>query len=354
MPTSPTARTETPAGTRLETLADVRNRYEFTGPHATVIVPVPVPGTVGDDFVLRWNATKGDLHRLGASERAVDHMDALVASTERRGHSLLLTANDDSAAACWLGDDIDPSMTVGSLPALVPAIRQVLTASSPTVAASVDRIGADVYSVDAFDITSVATVDGDDEQIHKAASGGGSGGWSQNRHQRHSEVLWERNAALVVAEIESQVARLGADAILLTGDDRAVRLVEGDLASEPVEAVVRHQAGGRHEPGTVERLLRASLEERRERAAAVVADELAKLREELGQHDRAIDGSIHVLEAIGENRVGILFVDIVEGRRDAHVDAIVRTALDHGAHLVVGVDFGVHDGIAALLRVPYE
>ena len=219
---------------------------------------------------------------------------------------------------------------------------------------AVDRIGADIYSVDSLDITSVATIDGEDEQIHKSASGGESGGWSQKRHQRHSEVLWERNAALVAAEIQSQVADLGADAIMLTGDDRAVRLVESDLIHERVDAIARHQAGGRHEPGTVERLLRASLDERRDRAAAAVAADLAKLREELGQHDLAIDGSIHVLEAIAENRVGTLFVDIVEGRRDEHVDAIVRTALDHGAQVVVGDDFGVRDGIAALLRVPYE
>jgi hypothetical protein len=350
MPRSTKTFSETPADTRLETITDVRSRYELAGPHVTVIVRVPTPGTVGDNFDLRWKATKADLHHLGASQNAVEQMDALVVSTERRGHPLLLTANDDSATACWLGFDIEPSMTVGSLPALVPAIRQVTTASCPTVAASVDRIGADVYSVDAFDIGLVATVDGEDEQIHKATSGG----WSQKNHQRHSEVLWERNAALVAAEIESQVTRLGADAILLTGDDRAARLVHSDLSQDSVDAVARRQAGGRHEPETVERLRQAVLDERRERTAALIAAELASLREELAQQDRAIDGSIHVLEAIAENRVGTLFVDIVEGRRDTHVDAIVRSALNHGAHMVVGPDLAVRDGLAALLRIPYE
>lgn len=334
-------------------MADVRDRYELAGPHVTAIVPVPKPGTVGDDFDLRWKATKADLRHRGASPQAIDQMDALVASTARRGRPLLVTANDDSATACWLGFDIEPSMTVGTLPALVPAIQQLMTASAPTIAAAVDRIGADIYSVDAFDITLHSSVDGEDDQIHKSASGGGSGGWSQNRHQRHSEVLWERNAALVAAEIDAQVTRLGADAIVITGDDRAVRLVEADVSHEPVEAVAHRQAGGRHEPATVDRLRRAALEERRERASATVADELARLREELGQRDRALDGSIHVVEAIAENRVGTLFVDMEEGRRDAQVDAIVRAALAHGAQLVVGDDFAVHDGIAALLRVPY-
>lgn len=352
--TTPTTKPTTVAvHTRLTTMTDVRNRYELPGPHVTVIVPVPIPGAIGDDFDLRWKATKNDLHRLGASERAVGHMNTIVASTERRGHPLLLTANEDSAVACWLGFDIDPVATVSSLPALVPAIRQLTTESSSTVAAAVDRIGGDVYSVDAFDITHVATIDGEDEQIHKAASGGGSGGWSQQRHQRHSEVLWERNAALVAAEIKAQVTSIDADAILLTGDDRAVSLVETDVLHERVEAVVHRQVGGRHEPGTVERLRTAVVEERRERMAAAIASDVQRLREELGQHDRAIDGSIQMVEAIAENRVGTLFIDAVEGCREDSVDAIVRAALAHGARVVVGSDLAVRDGIAALLRIPY-
>ena len=353
MATSRTTPT-TVAASALARLTDVRSRYELSGPHTTVVVPVPLPGTVGDDFDLRWKATKADLRHLGASESAIDHMDAIVASTARRGHSLLLTANDDSAASCWLSLEVEPVMTVGALPALIPVVWQLTTMTALTIAAAVDRIGGDIYSVDAFDVRQLTTVDGDDEQIHKAASGGGAGAWSQQRHQRHSEVVWERNAALVAAEIETQVSSLGADAILLSGDDRAVALVESHLAGSPVDAVAPTQAGGRHEPGTAERLRTAVLEERHERAAVEIAKDVQRLREELGQNDRAIDGSVHVLEALGENRVGTLFVDAVEGRLVDNVDALIRSALAHGARIVITPELDVRDGIAAHLRVPYQ
>lgn len=147
--------------------------------------------------------------------------------------------------------------------------------------------------------------------------------------------------------------RVGADAVLLTGDERAVDLVEANLLRWPVRTIARRQAGGRHEPGTVLRLRAAALEERCERTAAATAVEVDRLREELGQHDRAVDGSINVIEALAENRVDVLFIDAVEGPRRADVDPIARAAFAHGARLVVGTGFAVRDGIAALLRVPY-
>ncbi len=340
--------------TELTTMAAIATRYQLPGPHVTVVVPLPTPGTVGDDLGVRWSSTRADLHHLGASAQAVQHIDAVLASRHRRGRSLLVTATEVDAAFTWLAFDIEPTMHVGPLPALVPAIGQVTTSSSPTIAAVVDRVGGDLYVIDAFDIAPIDSVDGEDEQIHKAATGG----WSQKNHQRHSEVIWDRNAALVASTISTHAAHHGdhqaAGAIVLTGDDRAVGLVERHLAAHHVSNVTRHHAGGRHEPGTVARVQSVALDERSRRSGERCATQLAELREELGQHDRAVGGSIPVLEAITENRVRTLFVDIDRGRADPHVDALVGATLAHGGDVVVGPDFDIRDGIAALLRMPYQ
>lgn len=345
----PTGSPAHPGLTTLTTLAAIRERYEQPGPHATAVVDVPKPGTVGDDLGVRWSAVESELLTLGASPQSVRHASELLDATHRRGHPLLLTANDDGAECCWLGFDIEPSVSVGALPALLPAAHQVAVAAAPTIAAVIDRTGADLYVVGALDLDTLRAVEGDDERIHKASSGG----LSQPRHQRHSEVIWERNAEMIAAAITSECERAGTIGVVLTGDEREVALVEADLVESRVGPVSPVHAGGRHEPTTPERVRTAALELRATLHRRRVERALDDLREELGQRDQAIAGSVEVLEAITENRVKILFVDLEVGAGTPHVDATIRAALAHGADLVTGIGFEVTDGIAAILRMPY-
>ncbi|BAN03517.1 baeRF2 domain-containing protein [Ilumatobacter coccineus] len=344
--------TGTNTGTRgpgLTTIAAIRARYEQPGPHASAVVDVPKPGTVGDDLDVRWSAVESELRSLGASERTVANMGDALRATHRRGHPLLVTANDHDAATCWLGFDIEPSISLGPLPALLPAAHQAALVPAPTVAAVIDRTGADLYVVGALDLDTLRAVDGDDEQIHKALGGG----MSQPRHQRHSEVIWERNAELIAAAITNECASTGANGVVLTGDEREVNLVRDELVESRVGPVRPVRAGGRHEPTTPDRVRSAALDFRAERHRRLVERSLDDLREELGQRDQAIAGSVEVLEAITDNRVKTLFVDLDVGARSAHVDATIRAALAHGADLVTGTGFDLHDGIAAILRIPY-
>ena len=332
----------------LTTMSSIRTRYDLPGPHATVILDVPNPGTVGDDLGVRWNSTQADLSRLGVSQATVQQMDELVRSTHRRGRPLLMTGNDTSAAFCWLSFEIEASMSWGTLPALIPAIHQARLVPSPVIGAVIDRVGADLYWAGAHEIMLLTQIDGEDEQVHKAASGG----WSQARSQRHSEVIWDRNASLFV-DINDSIEQFGAGAVALTGDERAVQLVEARLDDQGAGAVVRCMAGGRHEPGTPERLRTAIDDYRSERNRRETSTALESLREELGQRDQGLAGSIEVLEAIKDKRVKTLFVDLVTGRRTPHVETSVRAAIGQGADVVIGTDFEVRDGIAAILRAAY-
>lgn len=338
-----------PTPVELTTIASIRARYELPGQHATAVIQVPLPGAVGDDLGIRWSAIEAKLLGLGTSAQTVELMADLLASTHRRGHPLLLTANDDSAACCWLGFDFESFMRLGTLPALVPALHQAALVPAPIIGAVIDRTGADLYRVGAFEIETMIGVEGEREHIHKALGGG----LSQARHQRHNEVVWERNAGMIATAITGETERTAADSIVLTGDERAVQLVSAQLDGGRFGPVRTEEAGGRHEPLSPERLRRAALEFRAERQQHLVGRALEDLREELGQQDRAIAGSIEVLEAINENRVKTLFVDLVIGGRTPHVDAIVRAALAHGADVITGYDFDVRDGIAGILRMPY-
>ncbi len=347
---NPTAQTSTTPH-KLTTLDSIRERYDLPAPHATTIISIPLPATVGNDRTVRISAREAELLHRGASPASIGHIDHVLGSLERSGHPLLVTANDDSAAYCWLGFDIEPHSTVGRLPSLLPALHQVALAGRSTIAVAVDRKGADLYRVGSFDITAIETVEGDDERIHKSAGGG----WSHARQQRHSEVIWERNAALIAAAAGDAAARLGAQDVVLTGDDREVQLVEQLLDRTPALSISRGQAGGRHEPNAPARLRAEALAQRTASMREATSHALSELREELGQRDRAIDGSVHVMEAIAENRVKTIYADLDQTAHASPpgLDAALRAALSHGAAVTTGHGFGVADGIAATLRYPY-
>lgn len=334
---------------RLADTSSVLARYRLPGPHATVVMPIAMRGRRGNDMEKRWSATRNDLRHLGAPDDVLDRLEATVAQLPPCGYQALVTANADSAAYCWLiGPLAESLMRVGELPSLFPALTEV--AGRPrAIAAAVDRVGADLAVVDHAHIDAASTVDGDKEGIHKSAGDG----WDQARNQRHSEVVWERNAADVAKEISRLVDAHRASVVVLSGDRRAVDLVAERLSSPHLD-VHAVQAGGRHEPDTPLRLLAASIA-----VAEAVQDAqrragLERLAEELGQQDLAIDGEVHTLQAIADHRVSTLFVDTGSWTEHGHVDETIRAAHADGADISPVAAPDVADGVAALLRRPYH
>lgn len=337
-------------------LADVRSvheRYQRPGPHTTVVMPIPTPGDPRNDLTVRWHATRNDLAHRGAREASLQRLDELISAIEPRGRMALLTADDESAAWCWLARTPTPELLrVDTLPALLPALAEAAH-RGPILGAVIDRVGADVVGIEHLELTSLSTVIGEEEHVHRGAPGG----WSQARYQRHSELVWERNAALVATELAARAEVLGTDLVVITGDERATALVAEQLTAHPELRVRRVEAGGRHEPGSPSRLHEAALAERQSDIEARHAELLTRLAEELGQNDLATSGAVKTLEAIATDRVGTLFVDLDHALGTSveagESDAIARAALDHGAEVVVTSKLDVLDGIAALLRFPY-
>ena len=333
---------------RLADITAVLLRYQRNGPHTTAVMPMPTPGQVGDDLTTRWNATRTDLSHLGASDAALTHLDRAVAALAPCGHNVLISADDSDAAYCWLTRPATRSfMHVGQRPTLVPALAEVGRRPG-VVAAAVDRAGADLFVIDHADLHSDGVVDGKHDRIHKSAGDGND----QAKNQRHSELVWNRNARAVADTLIALAHRWHATHVLLTGDQRAVDLVRSHVTARDNLSVQSVRAGGRHEPDTGLRLLAAAI------ATAVAAQQaanevdLAWLAEELGQDDRAVEGEVRTLEAVTTGRVKTLVVD--SSRLDVanHVDDAIVTAAATGANVIATHAPLLQDGVAALLRRP--
>jgi hypothetical protein len=333
----------------LSDVADVRARYLRPGPHLTVVMPVARPGEPGDDLRLRWHATTTALRHRGADETLIGIADAAVGALEHRGRDVLLTADHRDAGFCWLAEGAsEPCTRVGPHPMLAPALLEVHE-RIPIVGVVVDRIGADLLTFRGLESRPSGTVEGEEEFVHRAAPGG----WSQARWQRHSELVWERNAALVTSRAADGARELGTPLVVVTGDERAVGFVAAHAAH--LEGVELHvvSAGGRQEPGTPGRLHGAALDVWRARRDAGVERQLAELREGLGREVLAAAGIDDTRRPVDEGRVERLFVDVTVATAPA-VDELVAGALAGGATVIPVRDAGLPDGVAALLRFPLE
>jgi hypothetical protein len=296
----------------------------------------------------RWSATRVDLRQLGADEDVLRQLDVVVGELPPCGYEALITANADSAAYCWLVTPTgDSMMRVGDLPSLMPALIE-LDRRPRVVTAAVDRVGADLAVVDHAHFEAVRTADGSADGIHKSAGDG----FDQARNQRHSEVVWDRNASKAAGEIGRLMVEHHATSVVLTGDRRAVDLVADHLDGPNVSVYIA-QAGGRHEPDTGLRLLAAAITAAHDAQVDAWRADADRLAEELGQQDLAVDGEIHTLQAIADHRVSMLFVDSGTWADRTHVDETIRAAHADGAGVCPGPAPELTDGIGALLRRAY-
>lgn len=325
----------------LASVEDVLARSQRPGPHATVIMQFPSPGQLGDDRMVRWHVRRSELVDAGASDASLAHLDELVEGLERRGETVLLSADDIDAAFCWLIDQTVVQLTqVGPCLAMLAALDE-LSERTPVIAAVVDHLGADLFELDRLDFTEIASVKGDHVQTHRHTGGDQAG------YQRRAEAVYERNADAIAGQITEHAVHAGAQLVVLTGDDREAAAVIDHLDTHRF-TVVAVQAGSRHDPHVADRLRRAAIEQsliqRRTRRAAAVA----QLREELGRHALGIEGREATATAIAESRVATTFIDR-EAIADDN-DALARDTLLYGGTVVVADDLGAADGVAAILR----
>ncbi len=127
--------------------------------------------------------------------------------------------------------------------------------------------------------------------------------------RNRAEDSWRHNAAAVAEACREPLRETGARLLIVSGDVRAVQLLEEHLpASVHAQVSIRHLSGGRHPDG--------SERHRAERVAAVTqaaaaehtAALLTRFTEQRGPHGLAVEGRAATLTALAQGRLDTLLV----------------------------------------------
>jgi len=192
---------------------------------------------------------------------------------------------------------------VASLPSLGPLIEH-RQREVPHVVALVDRQGADIVAVERGGEARDNEVDGvHGPVIRKSAPGG----WSQRRYQDRADESWAKTARAISDAVVATADQIDAQLVVLAGDVRELQLVRDALPERLRE--LTHVVHGGRAAGTDEDARRHEIERLVHTAVADATVALVrKLREELGQHDRAAVGTRDTFSALQKAEVEVLLV----------------------------------------------
>ena len=363
-----------------------------TGPFTTVYIDATRSDPSGEMEVLdRWKGLRRDLERQGAPAKLLEEIEDVVTRPTRvaGAHGRVLIADAEGVRVDRvLADPPDRnSANHGPVPALLPAARAADEAVSYLLV-EVDRQGANLHWSDdsgRLDSGDHEVVEGDHDELRKVKTGGG---WHHDHSQNRAEDSWERNAEVVAADIDKQVARRNPELIILTGDVREVPMLHEKLGHHAKELVVEVPGGSRADGVNREvfdERVKATLEAYRARRREAVLDHF---RQEQGRGAAAVTQLGDVIEVLRRGQVDELILleavttnaspladrtawvgpdplqialsrdeleamGVDEGARELRADiALVRAALGQDAGLTFAVDGSVDliDGVGAVLR----
>ncbi len=351
--------------------------FDRPGPFVSVgLATQPDIDNAAQRSLQQWRPVRDELAQAGAPAVALDAIEALVPDAHHDGPSLMAVADESGVLLSRSGSEAPaaPRFCYTTLPLVGPLVTWWQT-SLPHVLVVADRIGADITAVAPGGDPSTEAVEEDaGPHLRKV----GPGGWSQRRFQERVENNWESNAKAVAERTASVAEYIGARAVLVAGDVRALQFLREHLP-ERLLPLVRELDGARGADGGDEALL----EEARKQMASIAAEDtvaiLEKFREEKGQADRAADGLGATIEALNAAAVDVLLVhDGPDDRREAWyspdaalvakdagtlrdygvdqprqgrlLDALIRTALRTGGRVRTVPSTVVSEGAGAILR----
>ncbi len=358
---------------------DLQAWFRLPGPVASVQLDVAAEvGAVPERRATQWRNAAAELRQRGAPADLVDRLGRAVQDAPIRpgGAVVGLAAADRDPLVAAVALDVPRDLATWSPLPRVGLLLEARQRQVPHVVVLTDRLGADIYAVAAGDGAPAAhrEVQGEASPVERNAPGR----WSQPRYQRRVHTSWEENAADVAAVVQEVADDIDAELVALAGDVRAVELVQASLPGRhagKVQVVTgsRHPDGSEHARAEeVQRLVDTV-------GAATTAGLLQKLREELGQRDRAVSGPGPVLEALARGQVQVLLVHddpddvrgawfgpdplqvgelgdevramgVEEPSCDRLVDVAIRAAFGSGAGVRVVPHGAGLDDVAALLR----
>ena len=362
---------------------ELRELYAHQGPFATVYLDASShTESAGHEIELRWRALRASLQQAGADEPTLSALDEVVlgppAAPGRHGRALVATHGEVVLDAA-LHEPPDPSRASwNDLPDALPLIADRSTDIAHLVVVT-DRTGADIDVVLGVD-TRHETVDGTAEHpIHKTRRNQ----WNERHVQNRVDNHWAENANDVAREVARLADEVGAELVVVAGEERSRAMVRHALAGAlpPGVACAEVTAGGRAAGASEDALHEAVRDEvlkltwRRRRGL------LERLQQNLGRGAFARTGAGEVLDALrkaqadtvvlsnapAKSRTAWVGPDPLEvgtsaaelrgmGVRDPHEvpfdAAVTRAAVGSGADLEIAPNAHsfLPDGVAALLR----
>ncbi len=246
-----------------------------------------------DAFKLRWKTARGQLRGEGAPVELLDLMEQRLQDPDGRGGRIgrlliggVRDGSPDIAADIGLPEPPETSVTRWSP---VPDVTSLVRAGGrhPThVRVLVDRAGGTITGFGLLGQRGEPErIAGEHDVLHKVRAGDAS----QQRLQRRAEDSWDHNAAAVACRVEELAREQRPTAVLVAGDERAVRALCDRLGVDTRRLVTVLK--GDLDDGAARRALDAVV-------AAHVESSLAHFLEEEGRQDRAVQGRDGVAGAI--------------------------------------------------------
>ncbi|WP_233575947.1 baeRF2 domain-containing protein [Saccharopolyspora rhizosphaerae] len=300
-------------------MGPLQHVYQRPGPFVTAYLD-----TSGDAedaakaIELRWRAVREGLQEQGADDADLtaieEHVREHRAQTGQRGQVLVAEGGEvvlqDELPAPPTDLPAEEQAYVGPLPHLMPYLRRCMT-KVPFLIADVEHTGADLTLVRGPGETDEIRVDGEQHPVHKTRSG------DEENHQRFHmavEERWKRNAEATAGEITERARKIGAQAVVLTGEDQQRSLVHA-LLGDAQDLVVEPQS---------RQVSREELRQEITRAvhAAQISEVVEEFRREAGRGGRAVEGWQDTVEALRRGQVRtLLWTTDDDHAGDLHIGA---------------------------------
>ncbi|HEY0696744.1 MAG TPA: Vms1/Ankzf1 family peptidyl-tRNA hydrolase [Micromonospora sp.] len=253
---------------------------------------------------LRWRALREELEHQGAESATVAALDDVV-----RGHTP--RPGDYGIAAFATGGRVvladylnaPPRRDLaayGRLPHTMPLVAQRGERVS-WVRVLADRTGAEVDALSVGEAPRRSTVRGDEHHPIRRVQ---PGGWSQSRYQRAARTAWERNAGDSAAATVELAEQVGAEVVVVAGDEQTRPLLINALPERWRGRVVQTDAGF-HAPGADP----GALDDVTAQAIAEVADAHTRAAlDRFGAQEHVGDGLPAVVEALRRGQVDTMLI----------------------------------------------
>ncbi|WP_051162328.1 baeRF2 domain-containing protein [Nocardia brevicatena] len=238
---------------------------------------------------LSWRFTRERLEQAGAPDETVALLDDAITGGEpvpgRRGRVLIADTEAVLVDQPVARPPVREIVRVSPLPYLLPLIEYE-AGEVPHVVAVVDRLGSELYGVDAHGNPVAETVEGSGHPVHRVRGGG----LSHLSMRRRAEETVRRNIDEVAEELTRLARSIQAEVVVLSGEVGARTALRRALGTTTAR-IVETEVGGRAEgidPDALD-----------DRVHDIVAEEARRHRDDVVERFTAERGRDHGLAVSG-------------------------------------------------------